>query len=552
MFHNRDTVVLAERSKLWDDPEVLASYCGPLASSVVNSDRVPRSLTSPKRQGTQPLMSSTVESRLLNYQRVHDAKMLVLRQERHATNDDQFTGMPKVNPRSAVLAQKRDTALDLHTRLYQNAPAEVPAAPSPSLVEEGRFGTPRINKRSSELPTRGVASQLDWQRDRLKRQEAKRIEKAALEREENSGHPKIDEGSRRLAQRCSTYNDPMRLVLPVEDRLLRHQDEVDIRNEAKRKDIEISERRKISVSSSTPRKNTMQRDREVAESEAAARLFSDAEERRRAAEERARQDEILGMVDQSGSLLYRPKLSAGSSRSPTVSQRKGGMDVFTYLSSHSRNYDDQAAKERQLEALERSQHTGRPHIGAYSVLLANLTRPQEVDTFERLATTPRAGAVMVEDRNPRAFKPEVDKRSGEIDRERRGETTDRIQLLYQRQAGYDAHRRRLQQEKEIREAQEAEDLRKQRAARHGVIKLGASSSTGGVGGCVTPDAAYQRMKAWSERNENKLHALRTAAQEEEVADCTFEPTVLRGRALTPPATRTTATTPRLTSKKKTS
>lgn len=558
MYH-RDNVVLAERSKLWDDPEVLASYCGPLATTTTHgADRYSMNVrvNHHSRQSKEAVTPPTaVETRLLDYQRAHDAKMFVMRQEKRSTNEEHFTGAPKVNPKSAALAQKRhnNTSLDLHTRLYQNAP-ESTAAPAPSLVEDSRFGTPKINKRSSELPTRGIASQLDWQRERLRRQETKRDERDAQEREANSGQPTIDEGSRRLAQRCSTYNDPMRLVLPVEDRLLRHHDEVYARNEARRKELELLEKKRASTSkSTTPRKADTLRDREVAESEAADRLFGDAEERRRIAEERARQDEILGMIDQNGNLLYRPKLSAGSVKSPAATQRRRGMDVFTYLANQSR-HESSEMMQMQREETEQEQNTGRPHIGAYSVLLANLTRPQGVDTFERLATTPRTGTTMVEEKKANAFQPEVDKRSDQIDRERRGEGADRIQLLYQRQAGYDAHRRRLQQEKEISEAQEAENLRKLRATRHGVVApANGGSSSSASGRCITPDAAYQRMKAWSERNENKLQALRTAAKDEEVAHCTFEPTVLRGRAVTPPATRiaaTTTTTTRSTPKHK--
>lgn len=526
-----DAVVLAQRSSLWDDPRVLASFCGPLGGA----DEAPRQQqqrhSSPidghshNRSTLHGTRIVEVGSRLMDYQRVRDAKLLAAQQQ-HQTNDNEyFTGTPKVNPRSAALAQKRNAGLDVQARLCRVS-TEPPPAPTPSLTGE-QWGTPKINKRSSDMPKRGVEHQLEWHREKLRRHEAKRAAQDADEMDKANGHPKIDEGSRRLAERCSTFKDPMRLVLPVEDRLLRQQEEMHERREALRRELEAEERR-----ATTRVKNS-----EAAEADAAARLFSDAEERRRQAEERARQEEILGMVGPSGDVLYRPKLSMGSARSPAVAHRKGDLDVFSYLATQPSRYDNSAAEDTEADP----HSTGRPHIGAYSVLLANLSRPHNVDTFERLATTPLRSRTSDTQGSTR-FKPAVDKKSSQIDRERRGDTVDRVQLLYQRQAGYDAHRRRMQQEKELSDAQEVESLRKLRATKHNTVKVSgdASHAADRAARCVTPDAAYQRMKAWSERNENKLLALRTAAQQEEVASCTFEPSVLRGstRPVTPTVRKT--------------
>lgn len=535
--------VLAEyRGPVWEDPVVLASYCAPSEERwIADRKQQPPSLAdrSTAHHHSRSLVSGVprpVEARLMDYQRAHDARMLALRQDRHHQNDDgEFTGTPRVNRRSAALAQKRSAGVAVHDRL-SGQPVNPPPAPAPSL--EGDRSIPKINKRSSDMAHRGVESQFEWENARQRRHEAKRQEQAAKLQQECNGRPHIDEGSRKMAQRFNTYDDPMQLMLRVEDRLLRHQEMQDSRIDALRRDQGASNRRLLDASG-TPRKQM--KNKEEAEAAAAARLFNDAEERRRAAEERARQEEILGMIDKNGGLLYRPQISPGTMRSPAASNRRGSVDVFTYLANQQHLSHD-GANGSQTNTEGAANNTGRPHIGAYSVLLANLARPHDVDTFERLAKNNKGGDDAMGTKIDGNFKPAVDRRSDQIDRERRGEIKDRIQFLYQRQAAYDAHRRRMQQEKEDAAACEEREFRRLRTARHGNVTVGSDSTGGGgAGRCVTPDATYQRMKAWSSRNENKLNALRVAAKDDEVRECTFEPSLLRKRAATPPAGLSTAT-----------
>jgi hypothetical protein len=467
-----------------------------------------------------------VEERLMEYQRVHDAKMLVLRQVR-SSDDEAYTGTPKVNRRSNMLAQKHCAGRDVHARLSADA---VPPPPQGDETPRPCDVTPRINKRSSEMAYRGVASQFEWERARQQRHEAKRLEQEAQQRQENSGYPRIDEESRRLAERVSTYTDPMRLVLPVQERLLRHQETMDSRREALRIEIAAAERKGSNIM--TPRKKVVRS--QSAEAEAASRLFSDAEERRRAAEERARQEELMGLIDKNGHLLYQPRITPLAA---VASAARGDVDVFTHLAQ---SREPRGAKKDHSQGENDKENTGRPLLGAYSVLLANLTRPQDVDTFERLSksktvpdeshTRSRSDA---DARN--CFKPTVDSHSNRIDKERRGDVSDRIQLLYQRQAAYDAHRRRQQQEKEATEAMEAEALDRLRSSRHHIRVGGTSTPKRGDLRCVTPDAAYARMKAWSDRSHNKLNALRAEAKEGEIAECTFTPKVTRRQSITPSA-----------------
>lgn len=512
MHYQSDPVqVLAQFRSSWESPDVLAAFHSPALqedhrpSENHRASRQIRDATAtPRRRKADPPVDRNathqqpssslqkVEDRLLEFQRCYAARMEQFRQKKQADLYADVTGTPKLNRASRnISAVSPRCALPVFDRLSApQPPSEEPSAAEEVDAAALRAVSPAINKRSADIPHRGIQAQIDWDRSRRAKQENQRREQEERERQACSSAPKLNPKSVRLVNHVNVA-DPIRLVLSVEDRLLRQHAEVEFEKELRR--------HTAAKLQSTEEGSSSRRAREAAEA-AALRLFQDAEDRRRAVEERRRHvDELSRLDDECGNIMSYQRRS----------RLDGQPDVYMKLAEPRCRLIDNATVDPEL--------TGTPKIGAYSELLASLSRKTEASAFDRLSAaktvTPALRDVSDTDLH---FQPQIDKRSAEIDKVRSGSAggRQRAVLLLQKQAMYDAHRQRLQREQELQEEARLREVERQRHARHATR-------------AKTPDATYKRMQAWAHRNDNRLEAVRSQVQQVSEAECTFTPSINR-------------------------
>ena len=410
-----------------------------------------------------------VEDRLLEIQRQYMERIEARRHQKEELEELGITGSPSINRRSKDLAGPRSRQATFD-RLAVGAPAIPPPPPD---VDGSSDHRPLINKNSAKLQ-RSVEAQFEWERNRTAKLE---IMRAELERRDVVGAtfaPMLDPKSRVMAQSSRT-NDA-----PVEDLLLQKQREHEEKLEA--------ERRRIVRESKGVKSQSL----DSAPAGAADRLYSDAQERLRLAEEAARVQDLLRVVDTSGQILFRPSINKSSSSGHSGRSE----DLFTHLSKPSRT-----AVERPPAA-----ESHRPAIGTYSALLAKLHNMDSSETVVERLAKPKPIPEPSAPSPSSSFRPSINKRSEHLDAQSSalisGECNTRADLLLRRQRLYDAHRERLLREKENSELAQVKTTPRR---------------------TKTPTRFFERSQAWSKRNEARLAAQREAMKDVDLEGCTFKP-----------------------------
>lgn len=486
-----DVEILAQYRHAWDEPEItlLASFQPSPSPGTAKGLRCNNNHNDQPnanvRKDRQP--GDKVEDRLNALSRAYEAKMLQQRLAKETIEANEATHSPALNRNSVRIASQRLSGTTAVSRLSVPPP---PKEDPPVDAEERNVipARPTINVKSANLPQRGVEAQRQWLQDKERKIELKRQQSDAQIRSAVTASPSINSKSRAMVEHRNIFEDPMALMLPVEERLLRRKGDHEMKRALEALGKEVHD-------TGSPR-----RQHGATPAVAAQRLFDEAEERRRQADEMKRQQEILSCIDDKGTVLFRPAISTKAA----VLRREdriNGVDVFSQLATPKpkRSDDDQRP-------------AATPRIGAYSTLLANLNRTEE-STFDRLAT-PRRAPGPPAGPTTRAFSPTINKHSAEIDSMRHG-NANRIEMLMQKKTLYEAHRERLQREKENVQEEEVTRLMEMRNAK-------ANSSR-----AQTPDATYKRMNAWANRTESRLRAQREQKELLELEGCTFKPKIAK-------------------------
>ena len=410
-----------------------------------------------------------VEDRLLRMQQHYSAKIATKREE-SASISREMTFTPRLDERSRQIAVAH--------RFNVNTTRPSTRAESQRAVERNQ--SPTINARSAQMQ-RGTKELFAWQAARVRHQ----FERKQGQEVEAVGTftPQIDAASRFIAVR---RRDPK----PVEETLLEY-------GERKKEELD---RRREEVSSVHGHRSIDTNGIEVQE-RAGHRLHHDAEERQRAAEEALRKVELGRVVDETGEIMFHPRINENS----TNAQHKiPHENVFDYLSRPREAYNEQTDDTIPIPP--------SPKIGVYSELLAKLhriSRDDPKDLAERLArpkqmtTTTSPGP---------SFKPKIDEHSRKLDAKKSPKSGSRTERLFEKQAQYEAHRVRLQQEEQERiaecERKEATEMVK-------------------TAPVATPRALFERQDAWRQKLTAKLKAKQKEKAAAELEECTFRPQLQR-------------------------
>jgi hypothetical protein len=222
------------------------------------------------------------------------------------------------------------------------------------------------------------------------------------------------------------------------------------------------------------------------------RLFRDASERHKVADDRQREEELLHCVDAvTGQVLYQPlvaRRSTGVNAVATQQQRDEALSHGTV-----RDYAVNTSREK------------TPFVGEYSRVLADLRHARDGggDTvFARLSHEQPRREPLVQ---ASSFTPRINETSRAMDHHG---GVDRVAVLLEQHAQYAAHRDWMAQDK----------------AQHELDECTWQPRLSRGGGAVVAQGSFlDRQANWDAKRGAKLNGQRQQLADHELAGCTFTP-----------------------------